>query len=163
MESYAGAMLAGLPHGFGVGRGPDGESYAGKWSAGKREGVITEAWPDGYKLERLWKDDAPVDGNGAVYCPDHSTYVGPIIDGVAHGSHGELCLCSGVVYTGPFVDGEAHGAAGLQVLPDGARYIGGFARGRRSGQGVFIFPSGDRVYGQWVDGVALLMSLTCDT
>jgi len=71
----------------------------------------------------------------------NGTYTGEVTNGVPNGEGIWKILGVGW-YSGGFKNGELHGT-GIQEYVDGTRYAGEYKNNTRSGQGWFMFGSGD--------------------
>ena len=68
------------------------------------------------------------------------------------GCEGTLVYHDGDAYTGGLDRGMRHGY-GVCEYASGVRYEGHWKRDKRSGEGVILFPNGDRIEGEWANNM----------
>mmetsp|Transcript_39096 Transcript_39096/g.123278 ORF Transcript_39096/g.123278 Transcript_39096/m.123278 type:complete len:113 (+) Transcript_39096:458-796(+) len=104
---------------------PDGGVYEGSWDHGLRQGQGTFKYPNGDSYVGSWSQGKK-SGQGIYF------------------SFAGSCWYSGVWKDGNFQEGE-------WLFKDRSKYIGAFRDGKPApGEGVFVFPNGNRLKGQWV-------------
>ena len=81
------------------------------------------------------------------------TYIGDIINGVAHGRGYEI-WSSGDWYEGDFVNGIKNGY-GIYVFSTGGMYLGGYVDDKRHGYGCYLYSDGRSDEGHWNSGTFL--------
>ncbi len=71
---------------------------------------------------------------------------------------GVLELADGLVFEGVLSNGAPY--MGIARYADGSTFDGYFENGKPHGSGIFIFPTGQEIFGTWVDGVCVEGSLS---
>ncbi len=115
-DEYNGAMVSGVPHGFGSGKFADGSTYVGEWSDGVRN------------------------GRGVQTFASASVYDGEWLGGCRHGK-GSMRYASGSTYNGAWENDLKHGM-GLYRHHDQSVYSGRWVRGLMDGTGEYKWPEG---------------------
>uniref|UniRef100_A0A7S4NZR1 Uncharacterized protein n=1 Tax=Guillardia theta TaxID=55529 RepID=A0A7S4NZR1_GUITH len=140
---YKGSYESNLKHGNGTMTYPDGGVYEGSWDHGLRQGQGTFKYPNGDSYVGSWSQGKK-SGQGIYF------------------SFAGSCWYSGVWKDGNFQEGEwlvlfrfiscfPHHKLSCVQFKDRSKYIGAFRDGKPApGEGVFVFPNGNRLKGQWV-------------
>ena len=118
---YEGEKKAGVKHGRGVMRYPDGSIYDGQWKDGEKHGTGVYTCSDGGSYDGQWKDGKQ-HGRGVSTYADGGSYDGQWEDDKQHG-RGVYTFPSGGRYDGQWKDGVTHGT-GVRTWADGGRYDG---------------------------------------
>ena len=92
------------------------------------------------------------DGEGAMYKPDGSKYVGHWKEGKTDGQGTSYFSDGTKIYEGQWKANNYDGQ-GTEYLPGGGKYVGGFKNDQKDGHGALYLPDGAKVYdGEWKDG-----------
>ncbi len=154
--AYTGETRAGVPHGQGTYRWPDGSRYTGSWVNGVREGPGTFHFPDGARYVGEYRRNRR-HGKGKLLGRQGERYEGDWQGGMRHG-RGILVVPHAYRYQGEWSQGQRHGSGEL-VWP-GGRYEGAFCRNRMHGPGVLEIDGVLRYRGEFrANGIAHMESM----
>ncbi|CAF4903340.1 unnamed protein product [Rotaria sp. Silwood1] len=137
-----------------------GNRYEGELREGKKHGKGKMDYADGNKYIGDWANDVRT-GQGVFIWSDGSHYEGQSKDNNMHGKGtfvwGPDSRWAGLKYIGDYIDNKRTGQ-GVYIWPNGNRYEGQFKDNNRHGKGTFIWAPDakgtyDKYTGDWVDDI----------
>ncbi|CAF3486039.1 unnamed protein product [Rotaria sp. Silwood1] len=137
-----------------------GNRYEGELREGKKHGKGKMDYADGNKYIGDWANDVRT-GQGVFIWSDGSHYEGQSKDNNMHGKGtfvwGPDSQWAGLKYIGDYIDNKRTGQ-GVYIWPNGNRYEGQFKDNNRHGKGTFIWAPDakgtyDKYTGDWVDDI----------
>jgi hypothetical protein len=183
---YEGQVTSGKPQGRGNMTFKDGGFYFGKWQDGERHGKGSQKYSkDSNKdtYDGTWKNDLE-DGHGRILYKNGQTYEGSMVNGLRNGlglhtypkndvnnrssydgewkedersGNGTFIWKTGEEYVGEFLNGMYHGH-GVNKYPENdafnrTSYDGEWKEDERSGNGTFIWKTGEIYVGEFLNGL----------
>jgi len=153
---------------------PNGDQYEGQYENGQRQGTGVYTYASGDIFTGTYEANEKI-GKGRVDFADGGVYHGFFKDGKRHGE-GTFKYSNGDIYSGAWAGGKKHGVGtyvyagtkykitgtwkagqvtdGRWILTNGNEYQGAFANNKPSGDGLWKFPNGTVVEGNYIQKAA---------
>ena len=149
-KSYEGDYLGSVFHGNGILVNEDGVRYEGAFIDGIFHGHGKQTFPDGVQYVGSF-EKGEYHGSGTLLMADGVSYEGQFYEGKFNGQ-GMMTWPDSQQYKGEFKNGSFEGH-GVMVFADGREYKGAFKNNKLNGYGVMTNIEGDRLDGDFVDGI----------